>query len=332
MIVIATCSMHPDELQLIPQGLLFSSTLPASYRGMVLANSTTQHARGDNGEWIFQRLDQQDFSLRFHVFDIFRPMDFLAQQGSDILVALLALKSNLHYSIQGLGSVLLRPGQFALLQSPATALTAHFEKSQEYQHLEIAWSADLLRPFLPRFPLLEPVLSPPTCHPFFVGTPGRAAGSDALHLAQDMLRPPVPPDTQSLYFNLKVREYLLLLLVASRQAAPSTVPLTQEQHGRLLRLAERLRTETAEKFPIAQLAVEAHMNEMKLKTAFKSLFGKGLFEYHLEARMKEAHRLLEETNLTTKAIAARVGYDLTTSFITKFREYFGYPPSQVSKR
>jgi AraC-like DNA-binding protein len=48
--------------------------------------------------------------------------------------------------------------------------------------------------------------------------------------------------------------------------------------------------------------------------------------------MQEAHRLLEETNLTTKAIAARVGYDLTTSFITKFREYFGYPPSQVSKR
>ncbi|WP_431213820.1 hypothetical protein ACQ86N_02670 [Puia sp. P3] len=166
MIFIVTCSMHPDELQLLSQGLLFSSTLPASYRGMVLANSMSQHARGVNGEWVFQRLDQQDFSLRFHVFDIFRPMDFLAQQGSEILVALLALKSTLHYSIQGLGSLFLRPGQFALLQSPATALTAHFEQSQEYQHLEIAWSADLLRSFLPRFPLLDSVLSPPAPHPF----------------------------------------------------------------------------------------------------------------------------------------------------------------------
>ena len=324
--------MHPNEAQLIQQGFLLSDALPISYRGITLADSATLHAKGLAGELVFQQADQSDFSLRLQVYQLFQPLELLAQQGSDILIALLALKNTLHYSIQGLGSIFLRPGQFALFHSPATALTAHFEQAQEYHHLEIAWSANLVRPLLPHFPSLQPALLLPSTRPFFVGTPGRPAGSSALHLAQEILRPALRPDLRPLYFETKVREYLLFLLAASDDPTTPPLPLTQEQQEKLVILAERLRSNTAEKFPIAQLALDAHMNEMKLKTAFKALFGKGIFEYHLEARMNEAHRLLEETNLATKAIAAKVGYDLTTSFITKFREYFGYPPSQVSKR
>ena len=324
--------MHPNEPKLIEQGFLLSSTLPASYRGLVLADSVPQIAQGEGGEWILQRVDQPGFSLSFHAFNIFHPIEFLARQGSEILVAFLALKNNLQYSIQGLGSVFLRPGQFALLHGPATALTATFAQPQQYQLLEMAWSVDLVRPLLAHFPSLQPAFMSPSPRPFFIGRPGTAAGSSALHLAQEILRPPLRLPLRSLYFDAKVREYLLLLLAASDQAVLSPTSLTPVLQEKLVSLAERLRSNTAEKFPIAQLALDTHMNEMKLKTAFKALFGKGIFEYHLEVRMQEAHRLLEETDLTTKAIAARVGYELTTSFITKFREHFGYPPSQVSKR
>ena len=324
--------MRPNEAQLIKQGFHLSGALPASYRGLALADSTTLYARGAAGELVFQQVDHPHFSLRLHLFHLLQPLELLAQQVSDPLIALLALKNNLHYSIPGLGSVLLRPGQFALLHVPATELTVSFPQPQEYHHMEIAWSADVLRSLQAHFPLLQPALGVPSARPFFVGTPGRPAGSIALRLAQEILHPPLPQDLRSVYFEYKVREYLLLLLSMADQPAPPPTALTPEQHEQLVQLAERLRTHTAEKFPIAQLATDTYMNEMKLKTAFKALFGKGIFEYHLEARMQEAHRLLEETDLTTKAIAALVGYDLTTSFITKFREYFGYPPSQVSKR
>jgi AraC-like DNA-binding protein len=326
-----TFPMHPNE-PLLQSGFLFSSALPAAYRGMILADSVPGVVRGAGGEWVLQRVDQPGFSLRFHSFNILQPMEFLAQQGSDLLVSFLALKNNLHYSIKGLGSLFLRPGQFALLHGPATGLTAAFARSQEYQHLEVAWSADLVRPLLEHFPSLQRTFSIASLHPGFVGTPGAAAGSSALHLVQEILRPPIRSALRSLYFDVKVREYLLLLLAASDQQATSPASLPRADQEKLLSLAERLQTDTAEKFPIAHLAQDTGMNEMKLKTAFKALFGKGIFEYHMEARMQEAHRLLEETDLTTKAIAARVGYDLTTSFITKFREYFGYAPSQVSKR
>jgi transcriptional regulator GlxA family with amidase domain len=73
------------------------------------------------------------------------------------------------------------------------------------------------------------------------------------------------------------------------------------------------------------------MNTMKLKMAFKERFGQGIFEHQLEARMKEGLRLLQETNLAIKDVAGIVGYQRATSFISKFGEYFGYPPSQVEK-
>src|SRR6201999_2694897 len=82
-----TCSyMHPDEPQLLQQGFVLSSALPSAYHAMVLQGGAVRHVQDDSGGWTFQRLDEADFSLRFHVFNILRPMDFLALQGSEALV------------------------------------------------------------------------------------------------------------------------------------------------------------------------------------------------------------------------------------------------------
>ena len=324
--------MHLDESTHFQPGLHYTSHLPTAYTGIVLPGGSPSVVKGASGEWVLQRIDEPGFSFRLHSFSIDQPMEFRAQQRSELLVSFLALKNNLHYVIKGIGSLFLRPGQFALLHTPATELTATFARPNNYQHLEVAWSASMVRPFLTYFPSLQDSFRSASKGAGLVGTANTAAGSGALHLAQEMLHSRLAAPLRSIYFDLKVREYLLLLLVASDQKLSIPNSLAPAEEEMLVAISERLRENTAEKFPIVQLAQDARMNEMKLKTAFKSLFGKGIFEYHLEARMKEAHRLLEETDLTTKAIAARVGYELTTSFITKFREHFGYAPSQVVRR
>jgi AraC-like DNA-binding protein len=63
----------------------------------------------------------------------------------------------------------------------------------------------------------------------------------------------------------------------------------------------------------------------------EEVFGKAIFEYQLAARMEEARKMLLENELTTKAIAAKVGYKNTTSFISKFKDHFGYPPGAIQK-
>jgi AraC-like DNA-binding protein len=74
------------------------------------------------------------------------------------------------------------------------------------------------------------------------------------------------------------------------------------------------------------------MNTMKLKILFKKLVGWTIFQYHMDRRMKEAHRLLKDPENTTKMVAAIVGYKRVTTFITQFRQYWGFTPGEVQER
>jgi AraC-like DNA-binding protein len=128
-----------------------------------------------------------------------------------------------------------------------------------------------------------------------------------------------------------VHEYLVALLSASQQPPVRYSGISREDYKRLQAMADKLSGNPAKKFPLHDLSMQLHMNEKKLNRIFGQIFGKPVFEYHLEARMKEAHRLLEETDLTTKQVAARVGYARTTSFISRFKDFFGYPPGEITR-
>jgi AraC-like DNA-binding protein len=314
------------------KGFALSPTLPEAYKGMVLRGGNALTATGALGQMILQALEQESFSIRFNLFEFVRPVKIPAHQPAATLVSLLALKNNIHYTIKGLGTLHLRQGQFALLHCREHTLTARFDADKTYQSLEIEWSEEILRQALPYFDLLQPVFSPQSgTKSFYLAPPARLAGPRALALVQDVLKSPYNATISQLFFEHKVREYLLLLLVEAGKKAPSQIHLTQEEWEKVEAVAELVIREPAKKFPIVDLAANAQMNTLKLKMAFKEKFGQGIFEYQLAARMNEALRLLQETDLKTKAIAGMVGYRLTTSFITKFQEYFGYPPSQVVK-
>ncbi len=318
---------HPKHL-----GFQLAASLHADYRGLLLPGAEVISAQGESGLIVLQDIVHPEFQLRLQSYDLLKPLRIPARQEKAFLVALLSLKNSIHYFIKGLGPFQLRQGQFALLHTQEKDAMTRFEKSGTYQSLEVVWSEALVERVLPHFTLLNSLFKEnEKNNSFCVTEPGQAAGTHALGIVQALLKSPYNDAVSLLYFKHKVQEYLLSILAAAEKNPRLKIPLTNEEYEKVLSLAEKLASRIDQHFPIAVLAKEAQMNEMKLKLVFKELFGKGIFEYHLEARMREAHRLLEETDLTTKAIASMVGYELGTSFIAKFREYFGYPPSEVGK-
>jgi len=317
---------------LIEQGFIVNETLPTGYAGFQLAGGGVLHASGPAGDLLVQQLIYPLFSIRYKVIQITEPMRVVCDMSKGMLIALLGLKNTIKCTMEGIGTCLLRPGEFLLLHAGQELMTTQIEEAEDNQVIEIDYSPELLTSFSSYFPVLHDWSRDTSRLPHLVTKNVRPAGPRAIEVAHDLLHAPVDSPVQSLYFELKVREYLLLLLSASSQPKEDRPDLSPEQWTRLADIADRLRTQTGKKFPIQQLAREMGMNEMKLKTVFKAIYGKGIHSYQLDARMHVAHKLLEEGDLTTKAIAAKVGYELTTSFITKFREYFGYPPSQVSRR
>lgn len=64
---------------------------------------------------------------------------------------------------------------------------------------------------------------------------------------------------------------------------------------------------------------------------FRHRVGKSIQDYLIETRMKRARRLLEETSLPVRAVAASVGYGTYGSFARRFCRYFGESAGAVRR-
>lgn len=74
------------------------------------------------------------------------------------------------------------------------------------------------------------------------------------------------------------------------------------------------------------LARMVALNEFSLKTGFKQLFGKSVYEYVRSLRMENARHLLENDAMSIGQVAAMVGYTNASHFARAFRSEYGINP------
>ena len=87
-----------------------------------------------------------------------------------------------------------------------------------------------------------------------------------------------------------------------------------------------------QRFTIESLAKQYLMNPTTLKAVFKSVYGTSIAAHIKEHRMKEAARLLRETNMHVAEIAGRVGYDSPSKFTTAFKATYQCLPKEYRKK
>jgi AraC-like DNA-binding protein len=80
---------------------------------------------------------------------------------------------------------------------------------------------------------------------------------------------------------------------------------------------------------IAGLARMACINQTKLKSGFKALFGTTVFAYVNNLRMQEAKRLLLDEKLPVGEVAERTGYVHPHHFAAAFKRKFGVLPGSM---
>lgn len=85
-------------------------------------------------------------------------------------------------------------------------------------------------------------------------------------------------------------------------------------------------------FPgITFLAQKFSLSETKLKTNFKQLFGKPVYQYFQESQMRLAKELLAENQLNIKELSSKFGYENTSKFSAAFKKHHGVLPSELRK-
>jgi AraC-like DNA-binding protein len=324
--------MRPVPELNLQYGFSIQHDFPRNFKGMKLSGAVVTTATGKSGMMVLQEYKSNLFHIRFNFYKFFHDIQINGHLDSALLMSLLALKNEISYSIKGLGTLYLKQGEFGLLHSNEHEVSASFEGNKEYKTIEVAWPRYVIQKAIPVFPELKALFTrQKKAHSFFLRNQAYA-GRNALYLTSNILNSPFDAGVSGFYFECKVTEYLIWLLAGPDPYKKSKVYLTEAQEELLNSFGEKLHADLKQKFPIYSLADKLFMHPHKLQKAFKERYGKSIFNYQLDMRMQEAHRLLEETKLDTLSIARMVGYKHSTSFIDKFSEYFGYPPGEIMEK
>jgi AraC family transcriptional activator of pyochelin receptor len=83
---------------------------------------------------------------------------------------------------------------------------------------------------------------------------------------------------------------------------------------------------------IFELARRVGINQQKLKTGFKSLFGMTVFECYQDVRLTLAADMLKSGRGTVSEAALAAGYQYATNFALAFRRKFGVSPRDAKPR
>ncbi|WP_332444414.1 AraC family transcriptional regulator [Wolinella succinogenes] len=82
---------------------------------------------------------------------------------------------------------------------------------------------------------------------------------------------------------------------------------------------------------LMELAKEVRINEFKLKSGFKALFGFAPYQWVLELKMQEGKRLLSMGEMSVFEVSKHLGYSKQQSFTVAFARRFGYLPKDLLK-
>jgi AraC family transcriptional regulator, transcriptional activator of the genes for pyochelin and ferripyochelin receptors len=86
-----------------------------------------------------------------------------------------------------------------------------------------------------------------------------------------------------------------------------------------------------EKISQKNLCKQTGLNNYKLKTGFKKLFGVSIREYQMQVKIEHAKKLLIETNEKISSIAYALGYEHADNFSLEFTRRVGVGPREFRK-
>jgi transcriptional regulator GlxA family with amidase domain len=83
---------------------------------------------------------------------------------------------------------------------------------------------------------------------------------------------------------------------------------------------------------VQELAMLVNLSSSRLGHLFKLQMGVDLSRFLVNERLDKAAELLQQTDLSIKEIAGRVGYHHSSSFDRGFQNKFGVPPVDFRRR
>lgn len=137
--------------------------------------------------------------------------------------------------------------------------------------------------------------------------------------------------TRRIYLESKAYEIIALLFEhAENRKDDCELSLADQEK---IHLASSIIRDNLEKpLTIIELAHQVGINQTKLKTGFRQLYGNTVFGYLQDIRMHQAKRYLLDTQLSIQEIGMLLGYQNTSNFSIAFKKTHGYSPIKLREK
>lgn len=127
-------------------------------------------------------------------------------------------------------------------------------------------------------------------------------------------------------------EHFLSKIYRKMEEEPSQTPrkIKASDMSKLMEIESLLVRDFGQPPPtIALLAEKTGMSISKLKSAFKRVYGTGIYEYYQKNRMQKARAMLLTGQYNVKEVGTQLGYSNLSNFSLAFKKEFKILPSQV---
>lgn len=147
------------------------------------------------------------------------------------------------------------------------------------------------------------------------------------HLIKEIKNNGVQGPMRKLFIQSKVLELIGLQFDQLRRPSDQVANLRRDDADKLYQLKTYLDANFLSDLSLNQLSRECLLNEFKVKSGFKQLFGSSVFNYLKKVRMEYAANLLRNSFMNVDEVADALGYEHAQHFSTAFKNFMGVSPS-----
>lgn len=303
-----------------------------SLSGLLLPGSKTFMCQHDFGSIIIQQIDTKNYFLRYFILNLIKKVTLVFQDEQTALRVKLSLENSLTIKIGKKEKRFLKEGQFIIINGNENTDSTKLEKNKEYRLFDAAYPSHALKELIEAFPSLADFIGKNSNKNIPPLEMRQHYSSGAMtQIVYELLKCPYDEQLRKVYFENKMNDFLFEFLAESNKHQANNIPSSLNENEAVSKARDIIVTDLKKHLTIKEISQQVQLNEFKLKAGFKKVYGMGMFEYLLQARMIEARRLILETDKPLKEIASLTGYEYFTNFIAAFRNYFGYTPASLRR-
>ncbi|QEC69308.1 helix-turn-helix domain-containing protein [Panacibacter ginsenosidivorans] len=317
---------NPDKASIFS-----AQKVPAIWEDQLIPGATIQAWIYETAEVLQQQvLPNPSIQMIYTLLKSKQHLDLHIMSDDPVLICEVLLKGSVTHKADK-KAIEINAGHFNLMYAPRPDLYTFLQPVALLRGMQFFFNPHYILPLTKQYPLLETFSEGINRNQtVFVSERPVAITPAMSDIIEQLAHAPYAPAIRR-FHEEHILAFLSHALAAASLQLSSCISFSQADAESIYSAKKIIDMHLSQHYTIPQLCRKILLNEDKLKTGFKAIFGMGPFAYQKMERLRLAKAKLEQTRIPVKAIASGAGYKYMNNFSIAFKNVFGITPFELRK-